>query len=437
MLWVRMKECLILPANSLSTEAKNMILSKRSFIFFLACFFLHSPEIFGMSLNLSIPGDTVKELRAVWTFKANGSIYSSAAYDNGKVYFGSENKNVYALDSRTGNQVWAFATAGAVASTPVIYDKKLYVLSMDGRLYSLNAENGRLVWTFRTGGEKRADIWDYYLSGPAVKNGIVYFGSSDNHVYALNSKSGKLIWKFKTGNIVHSDPLIKNDTVFIGSFDGGIYALDAKTGRKFWKFRSVGDQYFPKGELQKGVAMSGNTLYGGSRDFNIYALNSITGRGKWNMKEKGSWVIATPLYYKGRIYFGTSDSHQFYCMDAGSGDVIWKRSLNMRVYGSAVQQDSTIYFGCFNGKIYGVNAEDGKFLKVFQSNGSKENYASVYDSTDQFRKDFQLYGPGSEKSESKILSMGSFLATPLIVDEILYSGSADGNFYAVKINGID
>ncbi len=59
------------------------------------------------------------------------------------------------------------------------------------------------------------------------------------------------------------------------------------------------------------------------------------------------------------LYFGTSDSHAFYCVDKDYGQVKWKLALSMRVYGSAVAKDSLIYFGCFNGKLYGVNYRTG------------------------------------------------------------------------------
>ena len=184
--------------------------------------------------------------------------------------------------------------------------------------------------------------------------------------------------------------------------------------------------------MQKAVALLGNTVFAGSRDYNIYALNAKTGRGKWNMKEGGSWVIATPLIHNGKIYFGTSDSHNFYCMDARYGTQVWKQSFNMRIYGTAALHDSTVYLGCFNGRLYGLNAGNGKIISEFRSKGSQVNYHTVYDSTDRFRSDFPR-GADFEKGEMKLLTMGSFVASPLIVDGVLYCGASDGYFYAINI----
>jgi len=377
--------------------------------------------------------DSVETLTAKWTFSTGGRIYSTACYQNGLVYFGSEDKKVYALERESGKQRWAFSTSGAIYASPVINNGRLYVLSMDGCLYALDAQHGQLLWKFRTGGEQRLDMWDYYLSDPVVKDDIVYFGSSDHHVYAINANNGQLKWKFKTGGMVHAAPVVQQDSLFIGSFDGWLYALHAKTGKLFWKFHTVGDAYFPNGELQRAALYDQHTLYAGSRDYNIYAIDPASGRGKWNMKEKGSWIIATPLALNNRLYFGTSDSHTFYCMDAAYGKVKWTLPLNMRVYGSAVADSNLVYFGCFNGKIYGVDAERGTITKTFQTAASKQHYASVFGEDDHFRKDFELYGQDATGAEQKILSLGSFLATPLLQDGVLYMGSADGNFYAIPV----
>jgi eukaryotic-like serine/threonine-protein kinase len=230
---------------------------------------------------------------------------------------------------------------------------------------------------------------------------------------------------------------VHDDSLFIGSFDGWLYALHAKTGKLLWKFHTVGDASFPKGELQKAILYHDQTLYAGSRDYNIYAIDPNTGRGKWNMKEKGSWIIATPLAVNNLLYFGTSDSHTFYCMDATRGAVRWRLPLNMRVYGSAVAEGNCVYFGCFNGKIYGVDAAKGIIRKTFQTAASKRNYTSVYGDDEHFRKDFELYGKDMTEAEKKILSLGSFLATPLLQDGVLYIGSADGNFYAIPVRSTD
>ncbi|WP_411030705.1 PQQ-binding-like beta-propeller repeat protein [Spongiimicrobium sp. 3-5] len=192
--------------------------------------------------------------------------------------------------------------------------------------------------------------------------------------------------------------------------------------------------YFPKGEVQKAALIDDGIVYFGSRDYNIYALDATTGTGNWNMKEPGGWVIATPTVYKENVYFGTSDGHAFYAMNKKSGKLLWKTPLAMRAYGAATVDNDIIYFGTFDGKLLGLDYASGKVKWEFQTDKSKQNYHTIYDETGHFKKGFQLYGPNYLATEKKIHALGSILSTPVIKEKVVYFGSSDGNYYAVKLN---
>lgn len=366
-----------------------------------------------------------------WKFPTGAAIHSSPVSNGKMVYFGSGDQHLYALDKNSGKMEWKFKTNGAVHSSPVINEQRVIFSSGDGYVYALDKISGQLIWKFKTNGEKKYDTWDYYLSSPIVNEQLVYIGSGDSSIYALDVTSGKKQWAYKTGGSVHADPVIKDKTVLTGSYDGFFYALDSKSGSLKWKFKTVGDQYFPKGEIQKAAIVQDSTVFFGSRDFNIYALDLKTGTGKWNMKEIGSWIIASPLFYKGNIYFGTSDTHRFYALKANSGTIKWTLPLNMRVYGTAIMMGTELVFGCFNGKVYFVDPETGKINSTFQTEESKSRYASIYDETDHFRKDVSLYGDNYLSVEKKILALGSILSTPLTDGRMLYFGDSNGFFYAL------
>src|SRR5690606_9724116 len=163
----------------------------------------------------------------------------------------------------------------------------------------------------------------------------------------------------------------------------------------------------------------------------MYARLPNSRRGKWHMQEYGAWVIATPSASRIMLCVGTSDTHVFYALDAADGRVQWKIPLNMRVYGSAVADGSLIYFGSFNGKLYGVDSETGAIKKIFQSIGSKLNYARVFAADDHFKAGFSLYGDDTDASEQQILALGGFVNTPLMQNGTLYVGSTDGRLYAI------
>lgn len=369
----------------------------------------------------------------MWKYQTGGRVYSTPLVSEEMVYAGSGDSCFYALEKASGKLRWKYETGGAVHSSPCLYNHLLYFGSADGTLYALDSRNGVLAWEFPSGGEKSYGLWDYYLSSPVVEAGIVYWGSGDGHLYALDWETGQMVWKYRTGDVVHASPVVKNGRVYVGSFDGFFYALGAENGALKWKFNTVGAQYFPKGEIQKAALVEDDVLYFGSRDYNIYALDAETGRGRWNMRQVRGWIIATPAEHEGKLYFGTSDAHLFYCMDKGNGEILWTIPVPMRVYGSAAVHGGVVYFGCFDGKVYGADQLTGEIKWEFQVEASKAGYDKIYDREGGFREDFELYGPDYLESENKILALGSVLSSIVIQEDILYFGSSDGHIYAVPL----
>jgi len=368
-----------------------------------------------------------------WKFKTEGMIHTTPLVSGQSAFVSGEDGFLYHLNAETGASVWKFKAGGALGSDPVLDQNTVFANSRDGFLYAVDAKSGRLKWKFKTLGEKIYDAWDYYLSSPVIGGQTLYFGSGDGFLYALEKNTGKLLWKFKTGDVVHASPVLFDGKVYIGSYDGFLYVINEKTGKMAWKFDTIGDAYFPKGEIQKAVVVADSIVYFGSRDYNIYAFDPRKGTGKWNMKERGSWVIATPEVKDKQIYFGTSDTHAFYALDAYNGEIKWRIPLNMRVYGSSAILNGKVYFGCFNGKLYTADQKTGEVLSTFQTEGSRKNYHLVYDANDKFRPDFEMYGNDYLKAEKKIMDMGAILSSVVISNNMIYFSSTDGYVYGLRL----
>jgi len=63
----------------------------------------------------------------LWKFKTDGKIFSSPVLSVGVVLIGSEDKNLYAIDSKTGELKWKFKTGGAVHSSPAVCDNTVFL----------------------------------------------------------------------------------------------------------------------------------------------------------------------------------------------------------------------------------------------------------------------------------------------------------------------
>ena len=387
-----------------------------------------------------------------WKFHTGGQIYSSPAIANGTAYVGSADESLYAVDLETGTQKWKFATYSRVTSSPAVADGVVLVASFDGNFYAVDAATGKLKWKFKTGGERRyagkhlhgsmplgesmPDPFDFFLSSPAVAAGTVYFGSGDGNVYALDAATGTLKWKFQTGDVVHASPAIADGTLFIGSWDSYFYALDAATGKEKWRFKTGED---PDTHNQVGVqssaAVMDGVVYFGCRDSNFYALDIATGEKKWSFNNKGSWVIGSPAVRNGKVYFATSDTSTFYEVDAKSGTPTFSLSFNhWPLFSSPAIAGNMVYVGSHQGKLLAIDLSTQKLGWSFDTDGELKNgptYTKA-DGTPNYEAVFtNSFYETMVIGVDKMMSVGAVLSSPVVVGNVVYVGSADGNLYAL------
>ncbi|HMI54432.1 MAG TPA: PQQ-binding-like beta-propeller repeat protein [Candidatus Saccharimonadales bacterium] len=388
-----------------------------------------------------------------WKFQTKGSVISSPAIVAGVAYFGSVDGNLYAVDLASGAQKWKFPTPSRVNSSPAVDGGVVFFGSYDGAFYAVDAATGGLKWKFKTDGERRfagkrlhgsqpvnetmPDPFDCYLSSPSVAAGAVYFGSGDGNIYSLDAASGRLNWKFQTGDVVHASPAIADGTVFIGSWDSFFYAIDAASGREKWRFKTGEDNVIHNQVgIQSSATVADGVVYFGCRDSNLYALAAKTGQKKWAFNNKGSWVITSPAVRDGKVYFGTSDTSLFYVVDAQSGTSLASlKAGGWPIFASPAIAGNFAYLGTQDGKLTALDLTAGKTAWSFQTDASRENltkfskpgggpdYAAAF--ADDFY-DSMIVGV------AKMYATGSILSSPVVVDNVIYFGSTDGNLYALQ-----
>ena len=131
-----------------------------------------------------------------------------AGVANGVVYIGSNDNNLYAIDTLTGREKWQFKTRMGVDSSPAVANGVVYIGSNDKNLYAIDALTGGRVAVCNGGS---------VTSSPAVYENVIYIGSLDRNLYAIDSETGTEKWRFVTGDPVHSSPGISNSVIYIGS----------------------------------------------------------------------------------------------------------------------------------------------------------------------------------------------------------------------------
>lgn len=270
----------------------------------------------------------------LWTCETGGAIYSSPAVAEGKVYVGSSDNNVYAIDAETGNRVWNYTTGGWVDSSPAVADGGVFVGSWDGILYALDAETGNLVWKYTTG--------DAIVSSPSVADGKVFVGSSDGKFYALDAETGNLVWWYTVGDYIDSSPAVVDGKVFFGSWDGFVYALGAETGNRVWRY-NTGDA------IVSSPAVVDGKLYIGSMNGKMYCLDAESGSLEWTYTTGGP-IKGSPAVTCGKVFIGSVDGN-VYALDAETGTIIWKSTIEAPLYSSpAVACKRKVFIASFSEK---------------------------------------------------------------------------------------
>ena len=213
----------------------------------------------------------------LWRFSAGGKIWSTPAIDDGTLYVGSFDKKLYALNADDGSKRWEpFATEGAIVAAPVVYNNAIYFGSLDRHIYALDAATGALEWRFS------ADKW-FWTKVVAADN-LIYAPCLDGKVYVLNAETGDKVTEFDLGSPISSSPVLVENLVIVATEEGRVYSLDA-TNQKQRLLANVvelaGEALLIRSPLfaSEGIVfVHAQTEKHGSL---LYALNAVTGIDLW------------------------------------------------------------------------------------------------------------------------------------------------------------
>ncbi len=223
---------------------------------------------------------------------------------------------LYKIDSNS-NYLYA-ATSGGIyritkgGDASVIYDTENeptaltvgsnYLFVGDGnRLVRLDG-SGKVQW------ERELESENFWKSDPAISEAgsSVYIGALDNKLHSYHLTGGYEKWDIVTGGWVLTTPLVADNTVFFGSTDGYIYAANADNGNLKWK------RQLPLAvvsEPKKGMMGGVEVIFVGGTDGGVYALDAGSGNVVW--KGSGGGRVGSPLFYQGKVIFGSSDGHVY------------------------------------------------------------------------------------------------------------------------------
>ncbi len=257
-------------------------------------------------------------------------VLNEPAVYKGRVYFGSYNGAIYALDAKTGHTVWKTGIGSGMESPPTVAFGKLYMGALDGRVRALDAATGRVLWSFHASGAVKSSITlqhgrlyfgDYagvmycigvnghlrwktgtnglssgfrsgtFYSTPNVRYGRVYVGNTDGKLYSFVASTGRIAWSHTMDGWVYGSPAVWNGLVFESSYNGLMQALDARTGDVRWSahlpYKTTSSPTVIGSYVY--VAAHGSGRYTG----NTWAFDPRTGRKVWHFPDGWYSTVVT------------------------------------------------------------------------------------------------------------------------------------------------
>ena len=221
---------------------------------------------------------------------------------------------------------WAFGfpDASSAWAQPSVADGRVYVGSQNGTVYALDARSGCVRWTFAAAGGVRTAV--------TLSSGIAYFGDTAANVYAVDAQTGVARWRKSveqhplariTGSVtVHDGRLYVPTSSYEESqgadpqypcctFRGSVTALDAGTGAVVWKTYMI-----PEEPKRRGSSSAGVPLWGPSGAA-IWSAPTIDAR-------RGLLYVATGNLYSGPAH---TAGNAVVAIDLKTGSVRWSKQF--------------------------------------------------------------------------------------------------------------
>ena len=213
--------------------------------------------------------NSVKNLGVAWIHTPAASkrgVQSFPVVADGVLYYTSSSGQIYALDAASGTKIWAYkAKIDQERAEGTFYNPynrglaigygKVYIGTVDGRMIALDAKTGELVWDNMIMTVEKGNKG--FTGAPVIVKDKVLIGSNGGElsgccgpIFAVNAESGEVEWQFDTiGGDERSRNSWGNDSWKIGGGGGWMTgSYDPVTNSVWWGTANPAPDYDWAGE---------------------------------------------------------------------------------------------------------------------------------------------------------------------------------------------
>lgn len=242
----------------------------------------------------------------------------TAAYQ--KIFFGSENGVVFAMDVDSGKLAWQAKVRGEVLAAPAVDEGVVIVNTGAGVMHALDAETGEQRWIYES------EVPALSLRGvaqPSISSGGAIVGTASGKVAVVLIENGQILWEQTIAAAsgatelerlvdIDSQTIVFGGIVYVVSYNGTLAAVELRSGRVLWK-----REY----HSYRRMTIDGNLLFVVDANSQVYALDRRNGIERWSqpsLRER-ELTSATPV----SDYVVVGDRYGFlHWLDKTSGEIV-------------------------------------------------------------------------------------------------------------------
>jgi outer membrane protein assembly factor BamB len=185
--------------------------------------------------------------KMLWSSEPLELIDTRSYYENERFHVGSNDFTENCFDANTGELLWQVDMRGFTSFYGCGAFDRIFRGSVNNYLWAIDPSTGKILWEFRTGG------YGSFMGGMAAAYDKVYMLNADGYLYALNAYTGSQVWKHRAFEPNNTQPVVMHYPQYGAIADNKVYwlvadrkthlpiaglsafvCLNAETGKELW-----------------------------------------------------------------------------------------------------------------------------------------------------------------------------------------------------------
>ncbi len=335
----------------------------------------------GVSQETDLPLTWSLNENMAWRTEIPGFGWSSPIVWEDRVFVTSASADgtsycMLCLDVATGKIVWnkelvrqdesrKMAENSHATPTPVTDGKLVYAVFNGGRVVAVDF-HGNVAWQWRDKQfvskhglaaspilYRNLLIMPFDGNGPADVNNIGYLTAWDGaFIAALDKRSGQEKWRGKRGlsRQAHVTPMVievNGRPQLISGAGDVVQGFDPDTGRRLWTVPSHGEGVVPSIVYGQGLIFTSSGY--GSPTVRVIRADERAAAQRIAWESTANVPLTPSFLYASGLLFLIKESGVATCLEAATGQIVWKERLGGRYGASPVLAEGRLYFLAENG----------------------------------------------------------------------------------------